>query len=89
MLNSLGSTVQVNDPLVDPHLVPVPRLGSLTTGSLTGGDLQNLSWHTDRTFHLQLRVTGSTDQVVTYCTYKFNMYVYVSEQVCVCVCVCV
>ena len=30
--------LELDDPLVDPHLVPVPRLGTLTAGGLPGGD---------------------------------------------------
>ena len=30
LLDDLGGRVQVDDPLVDPHLEPVPGLGTLT-----------------------------------------------------------
>ena len=32
---------------MDSHLEGVPGLGTLTTGGLTGGDLEALGWKTD------------------------------------------
>jgi len=57
--------VEINNPLVDPHLELVPGLGTLSTRGLTGGDTQGLGWHAHRSLHLQLLVLGSTDQVST------------------------
>ena len=57
--------MQVNHPLVDPHFVSVPGLGPLPTWSLTGGDLEYLSRHTNRPFDLQFRVTGTPYEIVT------------------------
>ena len=67
LLDSLGSTMQVNDSLVDSHLVPVPRLGSLTTGGLPGSDPQHFGWHTNWTFHSKLGFLSSADEITTYC----------------------
>jgi len=65
LLNNLGWAVEINDPLVDPHLELVPGFGTLSTRGLTGGDTQGLGWHAHRSLHLQLLVLGSTDQVST------------------------
>lgn len=37
----------LNQTLVDAHLEGVPGLGTLTVGSLTGGDLEGLGGKTD------------------------------------------
>ena len=68
MFHGLCSAVQVNDPLVYPHLVTVPRLGALSTRCLPCGDLEDLGRHTDRTLHLQRGLLRSADQVTTHCT---------------------
>lgn len=39
--------MQVDHPLVDAHLEPVPGLGTFTTRGLTGGDAEDLGWHAD------------------------------------------
>merc|ERR1719474_1354076 len=65
LLHNLGWAVEINNPLVDPHLELVPGLGTLPTRGLTGGDTQGLGWHAHRSLHLQLLVLGSTDQVST------------------------
>ena len=64
----LHSAVQVNDSLVYPHLVAVPRLGALPTQCLPGSDLEDLGRHTDRTLHLQRGLLHSADQITTHCT---------------------
>lgn len=42
LLDNLRRAVKVNEAFVDPHLKPVPGLGTLSTRSLTGGDAQSL-----------------------------------------------
>jgi hypothetical protein len=39
LLDDLGWRIQINQALVDAHLVHIPGLGTLTTGRLAGGDL--------------------------------------------------
>merc|ERR1719233_2199054 len=65
LLHNLRWAVEINYPLVDPHLELVPGLGTFSTRGLTGGDTQGLGWHAHRSLHLQLLVLGSTDQVST------------------------
>lgn len=48
-LDNRSRSLQVNDTLVDSHLVGVPGLGTLTVWCLSGGDLQNLGWHSNGT----------------------------------------
>jgi len=38
LLDDLGGGVQVDETLVDPHLESVPSLGTLTTGTASGGN---------------------------------------------------
>lgn len=42
LLDNLRWAVKVNEAFVDPHLKPIPGLGTLSTRSLTGGDAQSL-----------------------------------------------
>lgn len=42
LLDDLRRAVKVNEAFVDPHLKPIPGLGTLSTRSLTGGDAQSL-----------------------------------------------
>lgn len=42
LLDDLGGRVQINEALVDAHLVHVPGLGALTAGCLAGRDLEGL-----------------------------------------------
>ena len=66
LLDNLGGTVQIDQPLVDSHLEAIPGLGTLSTRGLTGGDAQNLGRHTHWSLDLQVLVLGSTDQIGTY-----------------------
>lgn len=58
--------MEVNHPLVDPHLVPVPSLGSLATRGFSSGDLKNLCGHANGSLHLEFRLTCTSDQVSTH-----------------------
>ena len=51
--------MQVDDPLVDPHLEPVPGLGTLAARGLPGGDPQGLGGHPHGALHLQLLLLGA------------------------------
>lgn len=39
LLDDLGGGVEINQSLVDSHLVHVPGLGTFTAGGFSGGDL--------------------------------------------------
>lgn len=66
LLDNLRGTVKIYQPLVNPHLKPVPSFGPFTTGCLTGGNLQILGWHTHRSLNFQFLFLCSTDQIRTY-----------------------
>jgi len=63
LLDDLGGGVQVDETLVDSHLVHVPSLGTLTTRSLTGGDLEVLGGQTDWALDAQLLGLGTLDEL--------------------------
>jgi len=63
LLDDLGGGVQVDQALVDSHLVHVPGLGTLTTRSLAGGDLEVLGRETDGALDAQLLALGALDQL--------------------------
>lgn len=44
-----------------PHLEAIPCVGTLSTGGLPGGDVQDLCGDAHRALHLQLLVLGTTD----------------------------
>lgn len=46
-----------------PHLIHVPSLGTLTTRSLTGGDLEVLGGQTDWALDAQLLGLGTLDEL--------------------------
>ena len=63
LLDDLRGGVQVDHPLVDPHLEPVPGLGSLSAGRLPRGDPQGLGRHPHGAFGLQVLLLRTLDQV--------------------------
>merc|ERR1712111_177642 len=63
LLDDLGGGVEVDHPLVDPQLEPVPGLGTLTARGLPGGDPQGLGGHPHWALDLELLLLGSLDQV--------------------------
>lgn len=63
LLDDGGGSLQVDDTLVDAHLVAVPGLGTLTVGGLSGGDLKNLGGHAHGTLLDQLVLDGVADDV--------------------------
>lgn len=53
----------LNQTLVDSHLVAVPGLGSLTTGGLAGGDLEDLGRETDGSLDAKALALGALDEL--------------------------
>ena len=64
LLDDLRGGVQVDHPLVDPHLEPVPGLGALAARGLAGGDSEGLGGHADGTLGFEVLLLGAADQVV-------------------------
>lgn len=65
LLDNLRRRVQVDQSLVDSHLVGVPGLGTLTVRSLSGGDLEDLGWESDWSLDSQFLALGSSNEVGT------------------------
>lgn len=63
LLNDVAGSVQIDQPLVNAHLKFVPRVGTLSAGSLAGRDAQLLGGHADGTGNLELLVRGLLLQV--------------------------
>jgi len=63
LLDYLAGRVQVDQSLVNFELVAIPSLGTFTTRSLTGRDLQNFGGETDRAFDTELLVLGSVNEI--------------------------
>ena len=63
VFDCLGSTVEVDDSLMDPPLKSIPRLRALTTRSLAIRDAESFGWHPDWTLHMKIRLLRSLDEV--------------------------
>ena len=61
--------MEIDHTLVDPHLELVPGLGSLSAGSLTGGDTQGLGGHPHGALHLHKSILVKYNNicVTLYC----------------------
>jgi hypothetical protein len=49
---------------VDPHLVGIPSLGTLTVGGLSGGDLQGLGGEADGALDAEVLGLGALEELV-------------------------
>ena len=63
LLDDLAGGMQVNQTFVDLELVPIPSLGTFTTRSFTGGNLEHLGRETNGSFDTALFVLGSVDEI--------------------------
>jgi len=64
LLDDLRGGVEVDQTLVNAHLVAVPGLGTLTTGRLAHGVGEDLGGQTDGALDAELLVLGALDKVV-------------------------
>lgn len=55
--------MEIDQTLVDLHLVAVPGLGTLTAGGLAGGDAEDLGGEADGALDTEVLVLGTLDQV--------------------------
>ena len=65
LLDNLGWRVQIDQSLVDSHLVGVPGLGTLSVGGLSGGDFEDLGWESDGSLDSQFLALGTSHEVGT------------------------
>ena len=63
LLNNLGWGVQVDQALVNAHLVEVPGLGTFTVGRLTGGNLQVLGGKANRALDTEVLGLGALNEL--------------------------
>lgn len=64
LLDNLGGGVQVDEALVDAHLIGIPGLGTLTAGRLAGCDLEVLGGQADRALDAELLGLGAVDELL-------------------------
>lgn len=90
LLDNVGRRVEVDKPLVDPHLESVPSLRTLTTGAaesdvdldmrrlknsrLSGGVLEDLGGKPDGALDLEVTVLGPVDEVAADCRMSAGAY---------------
>lgn len=67
--------MQINEALVDPHLVSVPGFGTLSARGLSGGDSQDLGWHAHWPLDLQRLLLCTFDQVSTHCKKHVSCFI--------------
>lgn len=53
----------LDEALVDSHLKSIPGLGTLSAGSLAGGDLQGAGWKTDWALDAKILGLGTVDEL--------------------------
>ena len=63
LLNDFTRTVQINNPLMDPHLHPIPGFGPFPAGGLSGGNSQRFGRHPHGPFHLEILVFSARNQI--------------------------
>jgi hypothetical protein len=64
VLDHGGWAVDINNSLVDSHLISIPSVGSLTAWGLSGGDSQDFSWDSDWSFSFISLVLCSHDDLI-------------------------
>jgi hypothetical protein len=63
LLHHFGRRIQINQPLVDPHLKHIPRLAALTAGCLPGRDFEGLGRQADRALNAQVLGLGALEEL--------------------------
>ena len=62
LLDDFRRRSQINEPLVDSHLVVIPGFGTFTTRSFSGGDPECPGGHPDWSLDVDVLVNGSPFQ---------------------------
>jgi len=73
LLDDFGGGVQVDQTLVDAHLVHVPGLGTLTAGGLTGRDLEGLGWQAHGALDAELLRLGALQELRTHLLERLHL----------------
>ena len=58
---------------MDSHLEGIPGLGTLTTGCLSGGDLEGLGWETDWSLDAEILSLGTLDELLADLLERLNL----------------
>jgi hypothetical protein len=65
LFDNLTRRMQVNQPLVNSHLITIPSLGTLTVGSLPGSDFEDFGGQSHGSLDFEILVLGSCNQICT------------------------
>lgn len=63
LLNNLRRRIQINQSLVNAHLVHIPCLGTLTARGLTSGDLEDFGRETNGALNAELLGFGTLEEL--------------------------
>eukprot|EP00201_Polytomella_parva_P020571 CAMPEP_0175045626 /NCGR_PEP_ID=MMETSP0052_2-20121109/4541_1 /TAXON_ID=51329 ORGANISM="Polytomella parva, Strain SAG 63-3" /NCGR_SAMPLE_ID=MMETSP0052_2 /ASSEMBLY_ACC=CAM_ASM_000194 /LENGTH=125 /DNA_ID=CAMNT_0016309205 /DNA_START=116 /DNA_END=490 /DNA_ORIENTATION=- len=63
LANSGNGSLEVENTLVDPHLEAIEGVGTLTRGTLAGGNLEDPGGHADGALGLNIVLLGGLDEV--------------------------
>ena len=63
LLHNLTRRMQINQPLVNPHLITIPRLGPLTIGRLARRDFEDFGREANGALDFEILLFGTSDQV--------------------------
>jgi hypothetical protein len=63
LLDDLGRRVQINQPLVDPHLKHIPGLASLSAGRFACGDFEGLGRQAHRALDSEVLGFGTLEKL--------------------------
>ncbi len=73
LLDYFRWTVQINDTLVNTHLVSVPSFGTFTAWCFACCDSQYFCWHSDWSEYFKLFFFGAFDKVSAYFFKTFHV----------------
>lgn len=63
LLDNIRTTPQIDQPLMNPHLKAIPRIGALSTRRLARRNLERLSGHTHRSLDSEILILGAANKV--------------------------
>jgi hypothetical protein len=73
LFHNLTGRVKINQPLVNPHFISIPSLGTLTIGSLPGGDLEDFGGQSNGSLDFEILVLCTGNQISADFLDIFNM----------------
>jgi len=65
LLDNLTGRMQVNQPLVNSHLITIPGFRTLTVGRFPSRDLEDFGWQSHGSLDFKILVLGAGNQIRT------------------------